>query len=201
MSTTLLVLLDLCLAGLVIPLLIQMMRANRALAIVRDGKAEFSQLVGSLAEAVAKADISINTLKASAAEYDGTLQKQIGTARALVDELQMINESANNLASRLERATDASRGMMQPTQIIAEAPAPAPQPMPQPAPQHQHQQAAPAPRAVPRAASTVPARGGRSPEPIRIEPTLEEEAPRELKARSAAERELYEAIELLRRGS
>jgi hypothetical protein len=198
MSTTLLVLLDLCLAGLVVPLLIQMMRANRALAIVRDGKAEFSQLVGSLAEAVQKADISINTLKAAAADYDGTLQKQIGTARALVDELQMINESANNLASRLERATDASRGMMQPTQIIAEAPQPQPQPM-----MHavQPQQPAPAPRPVPRAASTVPARGGRSAEPIRIEPTLEEEAPRELKARSAAERELYEAIELLRRGS
>jgi hypothetical protein len=194
MSTTLLVLLDLCLAGLVIPLLIQMVRANRALAIVRDGKAEFSQLVGSLAEAVAKADLSIGALKASAAEYDGTLQKQIGTARALVDELQMINESANNLASRLERATDASRGMMQPTQIISE---PAqPHHMPQAAPQQP-----PAPRPAPRAASTIPPRGGRSVEPIRIEPTLEEEAPRELKARSAAERELYEAIELLRRGN
>jgi hypothetical protein len=84
--------------------------------------------------------------------------------------------------------------MMQPTQIIAEPLQP--HHMPQPAAQQ-----AQAPRPVPRAASTVPPRGGRSAEPIRIEPPLEEEPPRELKARSAAERELYEAIELLRRGS
>jgi Domain of unknown function (DUF6468) len=190
MNTTLLVLLDLCLAGLVIPLLIQMMRANRALAIVRDGKAEFAQLVGSLTEAVAKADVSINTLKASAAEYDTTLQKQIGVARALVDELQMINESANNLASRLERATEQSRGMMQPTQIIAtsEGPQPAPQQL--------------ATQVVARPASTVPPRGGRPATGARVEPTLEEAPPPELKApRSAAERELFEAIELLRRGN
>lgn len=195
MSSTLLVLLDLCVIGLFVPLLIQMMRANRALAIVRDGKAEFSQLVGSLAEAVAKADISINTLKSAAAEYDTTLQKQIGVARALVDELQMINESANNLASRLERATDASRGMIQPTQIIADPPQP--QPMVAPAPQPVPQQQA-APRQAPRAAAPVARRPA---EPIRIEPTLDDEGGRDLKPRSAAERELYEAIELLRRGS
>lgn len=197
MSTTLLVLLDLLVAALVVPLLIQMMRANRALAIVRDGKAEFAQLVGSLTGAVAKADLAINTLKNTASEYDTALQKQIGVARALVDELQMINESANNLASRLERATDASRSLMVPTSIIVEPPAPtAPQPVAQqPAPP---QQPASQPRGGRgRAAPQTPTLDMSPPEP---EPETDPVV-RDPKARSAAERELYEAIELLRRGN
>ena len=106
MSPTFAIFLDLLVVGLLIATIIYAVSLNRSIAKLRDGKAELAVLLQNLAESVTHADVAISSMKSIAGEYDTSLSRQIGTARALVDELQVINETANSktLASRIEQA-------------------------------------------------------------------------------------------------
>ena len=66
-------------------------------------------LLANLAESVTHADVAIKGMKTIATEYDTGLAQRIGTARALIDELGVINETANNVATRLEKAARSGR--------------------------------------------------------------------------------------------
>jgi hypothetical protein len=85
-------------------------RLNRALMRARDGRSELAQLIASLTTAHKNAENAIRGMKATAAEYDSALQKQIVVSRGLIDELGLINESSNALANRLERLAPLARG-------------------------------------------------------------------------------------------
>ena len=85
-------------------------RLNRALMRARDGRSELAQLITSLTDAHKNAEGAIRGMKATAAEYDSALQKQIVVSRGLIDELALINESSNALANRLERLAPLARG-------------------------------------------------------------------------------------------
>jgi hypothetical protein len=109
LSSNFAIFLDLCMVVLLIATIIYAVSLDRSLAKLRDGKAELGTLLGGLSEAVTHADVSITGMKAVAGEYDSSLSRQIGIARALVDELQVINETANNMATRIERAVQSGR--------------------------------------------------------------------------------------------
>jgi hypothetical protein len=115
LTSTFPVLLDLLMVGLLIATIFYAVSLQRSLSRLRDGKAELASLLEGLSESVARAEISITGMKAAAGEYDASLAQRIGTARALVDELQVINETANNLATRIERAVQAGRTATTPT--------------------------------------------------------------------------------------
>lgn len=168
MNSTFAIFLDLLMIGLMVATIVYAVSLNRSISKLRDGKAELAVLLGNLSEAVAHADVAIKGMKSIASEYDTSLSLQIGKARALVDELGVMNETANNFATRIEKAVQNSRPSAPP-------PARSPDPLAllaaEPAPAE-----VPAPRRKARAAAPAPSREG-------------------------GERELMEAIELLRRSA
>jgi hypothetical protein len=153
--------LDLLLTALLVATIVYAVKLSRSIARLRDGKAELATLLQNLGEAVVRADSAISGMKAAAAEYDGSLSQQIGTARGLVDELRLINDSANSLATRIERAAETARP------LAAGAPAEPAQPL-----------------VAARPGTAKPAKP--APAPARS-------------SRNSVERELIEAIELLRK--
>ena len=177
MNSTFAIFLDLLVIALMIATIVYAVSLNRSISKLRDGKAELATLLGNLAEAVAHADVAIKGMKTVANEYDTSLSRQIGTARALVDELGVMNETANNLAARIERAASNNR-----------LPAPA--------------------------APVSPAPTARGPDPLvklavatleadRRTPDAKARKPQVVQGglQGGAERELIEAIELLRRSA
>lgn len=109
MNSTFSIFLDLLVSGLMIATIAYAVSLNRSISKLRDGKAELAVLLANLAESVTHADVAIKGMKSIATEYDTGLAQRIGTARALIDELGVINETANNLASRLEKAARSGR--------------------------------------------------------------------------------------------
>ena len=109
MNSTFSIFLDLLVSGLMIATIAYAVSLNRSISKLRDGKAELAVLLANLAESVTHADVAIKGMKTIATEYDTTLAQRIGTARALIDELGVINETGNNVASRLEKAARSGR--------------------------------------------------------------------------------------------
>jgi hypothetical protein len=88
-------------------------RLNRSLTRARDGRSELIQLIASLTEAQGRAEAAIQNMKLTAAEYELSLTKQIAVSRGLAEELSMINESSNTLATRLERLAPMARNLIE----------------------------------------------------------------------------------------
>ena len=70
---------------------------------MREGRDEFTAAANELASAVATAERSVDAIKRNAATLQETLGNDIKHAKSLSDELKLITEAADNLASRIER--------------------------------------------------------------------------------------------------
>ncbi|HET8729422.1 MAG TPA: DUF6468 domain-containing protein [Alphaproteobacteria bacterium] len=77
---------------------------NKRLSRLRDNRAELEKAARSFAEAAGRADAGIRGLKQTADNVGGTLQKEIGRAAGLRDELTFLVEAGEALAMRLEGA-------------------------------------------------------------------------------------------------
>ena len=174
MNSTFAIFLDLLVIGLMAATIVYAVSLNRSISKLRDGKAELATLLANLAEAVAHADVAIKGMKAIAGEYDSSLSQRIGTARALIDELNVINETADNLAGRIEKAVHGGRSALAPARV-PEAPKPI-----------AADRNARAARPEPKLAEVQP-QPASAPKPAPV------------KDRASAERELADAIDLLRR--
>lgn len=98
------ILLDVVVACLLIATIVLAVLLNRRLDRLRDGRAELAETVRSLAEATQKAEVAIRGLRQTASEAGDSLQRRIDKAGSLRDELQLIAETADRLASRIEGA-------------------------------------------------------------------------------------------------
>ena len=84
---------------------------NARLGRLRDGQAEFKELVDTLTAATDKAQTSLKELRSLTETASLTLSKNIKSARELADELAVITESGGALAERLEgRLTGGAKG-------------------------------------------------------------------------------------------
>ena len=79
---------------------------NRRISTLRNAQKEMTVLVGRLNKATEQAQNGILALKAASTEAEAGLQLSIGKAKALSEELTMITEAGDNLASRLEKQFD-----------------------------------------------------------------------------------------------
>lgn len=79
-------------------------RLSVHLQAFRNNRAELEELVKNLAAQIAQAEKAVAGMRESARESGRDLQERINVARALAEELQFMNETANNLAARLEKA-------------------------------------------------------------------------------------------------
>jgi hypothetical protein len=108
--------LDVLIAVLLVVTVAYCWRLNQRLSTLRQGREELAALVNQLTQATMRAEGSIGALKIAAKEATGGLEENIGTARALRDELALITETGNNLANRLEtRLTGVGRGRAEPS--------------------------------------------------------------------------------------
>lgn len=84
-------------------------RLNRRIAEMRDGQAQLADLVTGLDRATERAQQAIGRLKEESSSAKSELQQEARKARAMIDELTLITEAGDNLASRLEKQVSASR--------------------------------------------------------------------------------------------
>lgn len=84
-------------------------RLSLQLRRLRDSKSEMDQIVRDLVKNVDRADQAVRGLKETARAAGGDLQNAIDRAVSIADELEVVNESGNRLAARLESLLDAAR--------------------------------------------------------------------------------------------
>ncbi|MBK5910922.1 hypothetical protein CCR85_05365 [Rhodothalassium salexigens] len=86
------------------------LRVHRRLAEVRRAQSELADLVVQLDRATEKARNAVGELKHAGSEAREILTSDMARARSLADELSLIAEAGDNLATRLEtRLTEAGR--------------------------------------------------------------------------------------------
>jgi len=78
-------------------------RLSRRFAEIRKGQTELADLVSRLERASGQAQEAIGRLKEESREAQESLQSESKKARGLIDELTVITEAGDNLASRLDR--------------------------------------------------------------------------------------------------
>ena len=75
---------------------------------LRGDQEELIGTVRALSGAITAAQLSLAGLRTAAKEADETLGKKVQTARALADELAMLNAAGERVATRMENARDSS---------------------------------------------------------------------------------------------
>jgi len=83
-------------------------RLSVQLKAFRQSRSELETLIAELSLCIESADRSIEGLRSSARESGRDLQGQINEASALSDELQIMTEAGDSLASRLENVAEKS---------------------------------------------------------------------------------------------
>jgi len=92
--------------------LIAAWRLSRRVGEMRQGQTELADLVARLERATGQAQEAIGHLKSESETITEQLESETKRARGLVDELTLITEAGDNLASRLERQFASRRDEM-----------------------------------------------------------------------------------------
>lgn len=105
---------DILVSGLLCLLLVAVialaLRLDARLKTVRDSSGELHSLIKGLNDATERAHQAVAQMSAAAREHKGTLDASIVKARDLSDELSLITQSADSLASRLSQGASAGGG-------------------------------------------------------------------------------------------
>jgi hypothetical protein len=91
------------------------------LRLLRKDHAQLSTTIHELNSGILRAQSSLATLRAAAADADTALGKSIGTARGLADELSILTSGGERVAQRIEAARS------EPAVPVVKIHAPAPQ--------------------------------------------------------------------------
>jgi len=107
--------LDGLVAALLVATIVYCVILYRQLARVRNAQDEMRRLIASFDHATSRAQASINELKRTSDGIIGDLQSEMKKGRSLADELSILTESGDRLASRIEgglteRPADDGRG-------------------------------------------------------------------------------------------
>lgn len=81
-------------------------RLSLQLKRLRDSRGDMDKIVRELVRNIDKAERAVVMLRESADEQGAKLQRTIGNAVSLADELQLMTDSGDRLASRLEKLVD-----------------------------------------------------------------------------------------------
>lgn len=94
---------DAVLAILLLSAIFIFLTVNKKLSLMKAGQDEFTTAAQELTKAVAAAEQSVQTIKQNATALQQTLGTDIAKGRALSDELKLITEAADSLATRIEQ--------------------------------------------------------------------------------------------------
>lgn len=98
-------------AVLMAAVIFYVIRLNANLKTLKAGKAELEALISAFTESTNRAEASVLRLKASATETATALQANVTKAQELRDDLAFMTDRADELATRLEGAIAAARGV------------------------------------------------------------------------------------------
>lgn len=84
-------------------------RLSLSLNVFRKSRKDLDRLMQDLSRNIEKAELSIASLKSATRDAARDLQGSVNEARALSAELQLMTQSGDNLASRLERTVERTR--------------------------------------------------------------------------------------------
>lgn len=101
---------DLVLITLLLSVLWFGWRVAKSLKVFSKSREDMQRLVLDISEQITIAQDAVKRLKETAKSTGKDLEKEIEIAKALSDELQFINEAAENLANRLERGAGSTQG-------------------------------------------------------------------------------------------
>ncbi len=99
-------LIDIIILALLAGTVFYAMRLSEQLNILKDSKSELEQLVSNLSINIRRAHEAIQEMQEVATNSGDELQDLIEKGQSLSSELQIMNESSNNLANRLESGID-----------------------------------------------------------------------------------------------
>lgn len=123
-------------------------RLSLQLGRLRDSKSELDKVVRDLVKNIDRADRAIAGLKEAARDSGTQLQDAVDKAMAISDELQLITESGDRLAARLETMMDDARPLAGPRQTTGGGTTSAPAQSAQPPVQEQQKPKTAAPEAT-----------------------------------------------------
>jgi hypothetical protein len=92
---------EIVLSGLLLATVVYCALLERKLSSLRKGQDGLRDTIGELNRAIVSASVSMRTLRATADDAGKNLQEQIGKARAMVDELSLLNMSGERIAQRI----------------------------------------------------------------------------------------------------
>lgn len=107
--------LEIALVVLLVATLIQALRLERALGVLRRDRAAMEALVAGFSASTSQAESGIQRLRAAADGAGRQLDTQVTRSMALKDDLSFLTERGEKMADRLERMIKAARPMMSET--------------------------------------------------------------------------------------
>src|ERR1700761_9084171 len=99
MSISLIV--EILLSALLMATVIYCALLERKLSALRKGQDGLKDTIGELNRAIVSASVSMRTLRATADDAGKNLQEQVTKARAMIDELSLLNVSGERIAQRI----------------------------------------------------------------------------------------------------
>lgn len=115
------IVLDFFIIILLVPTIYYAFNLNRRLDVLRKSKQELLELIKEFNVSMKKAETGIPQLKDVADGASDKLHDQVAKAQVLRDDLEFINESAENLATRLEKLVSLGRAKVNASSIEEEA--------------------------------------------------------------------------------
>lgn len=104
--------LDILIIVLLVPTIYYSFNLNRRLDVLRKSKQELLDLIQDFNVSMKKAEKGIPQLKDVADGAFDKLHDKVAKAQVLKDDLEFINDSADNLATRLEKLVSLGRGKL-----------------------------------------------------------------------------------------
>jgi len=94
-------------------------RLTKTLDNFKEHRRELDSVIANLLSSIDQADRSVQTLKRTSAKEADDLEHLIGQAKALSDELKVINDAGESMAKRLENLAETNRKIVQPASSIS----------------------------------------------------------------------------------
>ena len=118
--------LDIIVACLLAGTIFYVWQLSSQLARFRQNRQEMDRFIRELSTAIERANLAIAGMRAAAETSGAELHKRTRSATEISDELQLMIESANNMATRLERAASAASSAAMESSPSSTAPVPKP---------------------------------------------------------------------------
>ncbi|MBO6827309.1 MAG: hypothetical protein JJ879_13975 [Sneathiella sp.] len=81
---------------------------SRKLAVLREAQGDLHKVAAEFDKAIVRSKIGVEELKSTSENVGKDLQSELDEARALLEELKLINASSSRIADRLQESVDGS---------------------------------------------------------------------------------------------